>query len=649
MSHNLDKVYVVDFESNGLVSEATKIWTMGIGWQNKEGNWVVKSTTDYNDMKKVLGNPENTIVCHNLIRFDVPLYEKIIGEKVQASLVDSLGLSWYLYPERGQAEHGLAVWGEFFGVPKPKIDDWDNLTVEEYCHRVEEDIKINIKLWVKQYEYLKKIYDDPKDIIRIINYLNFKLTCLKIQEEDGILIDVEQCKKNLEFLQGIETEKKSLLEAAMPKIPIVKTVTKPKVMFKKNGSLSVAGEKWFAILEENNIPRDYEGELNITTGYDEPNAGSPTQVKDWLMKLGWKPILFEDGRNGKVPQVRDKEKMLCKSVLALREVEPAIEHLEGLSVVTHRAGYLKGFLEKVDENGYAVAFAHGFTKTLRLKHAKPFVNLPKPTSPYGDLVRGVMIAPEGSILVGSDVSSLEDKMKQISIYPYDPEYVEDMNRPGWDAHLDIGIRSGMISQDESDFFRWYKKKDRKREDLPESFKALSDEQLSEEFEKVTKKRAVAKTVNYACTYGAGVAKIAESSSLPQKDAKKLHTGYWERNWSVKKYAEDQKVKNVEGKSWIWNPITNFYYFLASEKDRFSACNQSAGVRVFDGYVYEMIKRGVRPIFQAHDEVLLRVKKEDVDSTTSALKEAINKVNAQYKFPVEIEIDIQTGMTYADVH
>lgn len=649
MSYNLDKVYVIDAESNGLVPESTKIWCMGIGWQNKEGNWVVKSTTNYDDMRKVLGNPENTVVCHNLIRFDVPLYEKHLGIKVQANLVDSLGLSWYLYPERGQGEHGLAVWGEFFGVPKPKIDDWDNLTVEEYCHRVEEDIKINIKLWVKQYEYLKKIYEDPKDIIRIISYLNFKLTCLKIQEEDGILIDVEQCKKNLDFLQGIESEKKGLLEAAMPKIPIVKTVAKPKVMFKKNGSLSVAGEKWFEILKENNIDRDYEGVLNITTGYDEPNAGSPTQVKDWLMKLGWKPILFEDGRNGKVPQVRDKEKMLCKSVLALREVEPAIEHLEGLSVVTHRAGYLKGFLEKVDENGYAVAFAHGFTKTLRLKHAKPFVNLPKPTSPYGDLVRGVMIAPEGSILVGSDVSSLEDKMKQISIYPYDPEYVEDMNRPGWDAHLDIGIRSGMISQEESDFFRWYKKKDKKREDLPACFVDHNDDELSEEFEKITKKRAVAKTVNYACTYGAGVAKIAESSSLPQKDAKKLHTGYWERNWSVKKYAEDQKVKNVEGKSWIWNPITSFYYFLASEKDRFSACNQSAGVRVFDGYVYEMIKRGVRPIFQAHDEVLLRVKLEDVDSTTNALKEAINKVNAQYKFPVEIEIDIQTGMTYAEVH
>jgi hypothetical protein len=600
-------------------------------------------------MKKVLSNPDSTVVCHNLIRFDVLLYEKIMGEKIQANLIDSLGLSWYLYPERGQGEHGLAVWGEFFGVPKPKIDNWENLSVEEYCHRVEEDVKINTNLWIKQYDYLKKIYPNQEDIVRIIKYLNFKLLCLRIQEEEKILIDVVQCQKNLDILQTIENEKKTLLEAAMPKIPIVKTLTKPKVCTKKDGSLSVAGARWYELLEHNGIREDFEGELNITTGYEEPNAGSPSQVKDWLMQLGWKPLLFEDGRNGKVPQVRDKEKMLCKSVLALKEVEPAIEHLDGLSVVTHRAGYLKGFLERADENGYAVAYAHGFTKTLRLKHAKPFVNLPKPTSPYGEFIRGVIIAPEGSILIGSDVSSLEDKMKQISIYPYDPEYVNDMNKPGWDAHLDIGIKSGMISTEESDFFRWYKKKDRKKEDLPEIFKVYTDEELSEQFEKVSKKRATAKTGNYALTYGCGVPKLKESTNLTTKDAKILFDGYWGRNWSVKKYAEDQAVKNVDGKSWIWNPITQFYYFLASEKDRFSACNQSAGVRVFDGYVFEMIKRGIRPIFQAHDEVLLRVKNEAVDYTIEALKTSINKVNKQYNFPVEIEIDIQTGMSYADVH
>lgn len=130
---DLDKVYVIDFESDGLVDQATKIWCMGIGWQDKSGKWQVKSTTDYGDMRKVLGNPDNTVVCHNIVRFDVPLYEKIIGEKVQASIVDSLGLSWYLYPERGQGEHGLAAYGVEFGVLKTKVegDEWKGIDEEK--------------------------------------------------------------------------------------------------------------------------------------------------------------------------------------------------------------------------------------------------------------------------------------------------------------------------------------------------------------------------------------------------------------------------------------------------------------------------------------------------------------------------------------
>lgn len=159
-------------------------------------------------------------------------------------------------------------------------------------------------------------------------------------------------------------------------------------------------------------------------------------------------------------------------------------------------------------------------------------------------------------------------MKQISIYPYDPEYVEDMNRPGWDAHLDLGVRSGIISQEESDFFRWYKTKDKKRDDLPEIFKVYTDEELSEQFDLVSKKRATSKTGNYALTYGCGVPKLMESTSLKRKDAQTLYNGYWDRNWSVKKYAEDRAVKTIDGKNWIWNPITNFYYFWLPRKTVF---------------------------------------------------------------------------------
>jgi hypothetical protein len=45
------------------------------------------------------------------------------------------------------------------GVAKPKVDDWQNLSFEEYAHRCEEDTKINWMLWKKMERRLKEIYE----------------------------------------------------------------------------------------------------------------------------------------------------------------------------------------------------------------------------------------------------------------------------------------------------------------------------------------------------------------------------------------------------------------------------------------------------------------------------------------------------------
>ncbi len=71
--------------------------------------------------------------------------------------IDTLALSWYLFPER--QKHGLADWGVDLGIPKPKVDDWQNLSYEEYKHRCEEDTKINWKLWKKLERRLEEIYE----------------------------------------------------------------------------------------------------------------------------------------------------------------------------------------------------------------------------------------------------------------------------------------------------------------------------------------------------------------------------------------------------------------------------------------------------------------------------------------------------------
>ena len=187
MNYNLDKVYVVDIETDGFLDKLTKLHVLSCAYKDGNGQWNVKSTTKKEDIRTLFENPNNIIVGHFFLGFDKPALQKLYPDiEFNAFIIDSLGISWYLYDER--RSHGLEAWGEDFGVPKPKIEDWDSLTYEEYKERCEEDSKINTNLWVKQLRELRDIYDNDKDIIRIIRYLNFKIECLYDQERLKVIV-----------------------------------------------------------------------------------------------------------------------------------------------------------------------------------------------------------------------------------------------------------------------------------------------------------------------------------------------------------------------------------------------------------------------------------------------------------------------------
>ena len=141
---------VFDIETDGL--DSTKIHV--ISWMDDQGN--VQHTHDYVAMRIFLEEAP-ILIGHNIVRFDIPAVEKVLGIKVNAKLVDTLGLSWYLHHNR--AKHGLALYGEEYGVPKPKVDDWEGLSKEEYAHRCEEDVKINVRLWRDLKRKLEKLYE----------------------------------------------------------------------------------------------------------------------------------------------------------------------------------------------------------------------------------------------------------------------------------------------------------------------------------------------------------------------------------------------------------------------------------------------------------------------------------------------------------
>ena len=312
---------------------------------------------------------------------------------------------------------------------------------------------------------------------------------------------------------------------------------------------------------------------------------------------------------------------------------------------------LRGFLEKISPEGYLNSYAHGFTRTLRLTHSKPLANLPKVGVFFGEEIRGCLTTPDFDsddpeyMMVGADIKSLEDSTKQHYIWDYDKKYVEDMQVPGFDPHLDIGVLAGLLTEEESQFF--------KEVDNSEEIKKSLDEAGLELFNRVKKTRGTSKQVNFSSTYGAMPAKISSIAKIPLSLAEKLWDIYWKRNWAIKAIANDAFVKKVRNYKWIYNPISHFYVNLKTDKDRFSAVNQNSGVWVFDTWLRlvrkELNKIGLGISYQCHDELVLYFKKHLKDKVETILREAMVEVNALLKLNITVRISTDYGINYADCH
>lgn len=624
---------VFDCEGNGLVP--TRFYVLSY-----EDGGEVKSLTSHKEMKEWLLS-QDLLIGHNISMWDVPNLERVLGIKIKAKLIDTLTLSWYLYPERKL--HGLEWWGVDFGVPKPKIEDWHNLSLDEYQHRCVEDVKINLRLWTKQRKYLSLLYEDEEvEKLPIISYLMFKMDCAREQERSQWKLDIDWCKAALEKLTLEQQPKIDALKAAMPLVKKYELKNPPAKPYKKDGTLSVEGAKWRKYLSEQGLTNDHSDPIYVLKKEEEPNPNSPVQIKDWLFSLGWEPVTFkfekeEDGTERKIPQVKLPDSPdLCPSVLALAEHEPAILELEGLSVVKHRLGLLQGFLNNVDEKGFLKARIQGLTNTLRFKHTE-IVNLPGVDKPYGEEIRGCLVARDGYELVGSDMNSLEDNTKKHYMYFYDPDYVIEMSQKGFDPHLDLAKRSGAISPEDVKIYLENKDEVNLGDNLKSVIKA------------VAAVRKIYKVVNYSAVYGVGPPKLARELKTTVIKAKHLLEGYWTRNWAVRKIAEDCTVKVVNGQKWLYNPVSKFWYSLRADKDRFSTLNQGTGVFCFDSWVREIRKQRPQLTAQFHDEVVLEVKKGNRDKAAKLLKSAIDRVNDKIKLNIKLGVDVQYGHRYSEIH
>jgi hypothetical protein len=627
---------LLDVEANGLYP--TKIHCMS--WVEVAGDRVIRSTTDYNVMRRLLLSGK-AIIGHNIINWDIPQLERLLGIKVPGRLLDTLAISYYLYPERPKMKpkrlHGLNSWGETFGIKKPEIEDWDNLPVEVYINRCEEDVKINLKLWDRSWKILLELYGNEALALRLYGYLGFKLSMLKKAEENPLMLDNVRLMKAKTLLDQKISLSLRELETIMPQVPVYVVKKRPAKITKADGSISALGERWILFCQTYKLDPTAE-EYKEVKSYDPPNAGSSAQVKDWLFSLGWEPETFEyrvntAGIENKIPQVKKKDKSLCPSVIKLMKDHPFIAHLEDLSVLQHRRSILDRFLLD-QKNGTLTAKSNGFTNTLRLMH-RELVNLPGvekleeldffSNMKDGVHIRGCLRAKSGYELCGSDMSALETMTKLHYMYPYDPEYVETQLTPDYDPHLDLAEFAGALTHEQVILHK------EKKADFG---------QIRHEY----------KQANYSCTYMVGPSKMSRTLGVSFNHAKSIIKAFWDKNWAIKTFASSVVIKDVGKKKWAFNPVSHFWHILRNEKDVFSTINQSTGVFCFDTWMKKTIELGLDTLSgQFHDEQLFQIPLGTREDADKKLREAIRLTNEELKLNVELKVDTHFGPTYAHVH
>lgn len=434
------KPWVIDLEANGLYNTVTRL------------HCAVASTLDGKEIRRFDNTQMEEFVQflktvdvwigHNIIQYDIPTVEKVLGYKFTGKKVDTLLMSRLQNPHRtappqalnkkeAMKVHGLYAWGVRVGIDKPEIEYWDEYT-PEILHRCEEDVRIN----VATYHELRR--EAAGQNWKDAHLLTFTLwENLWKQEQAGWLLDEEYIHKSIRLLDHWVRRIDRILAKYLPlKMDILEAkkegeygwVKKP---FMKSGKYSASVEKHFDDLEN-----DSPGNLNVVSGpfsrisFRRIDLGSAAEVKDWMLSEGWEPAewnLDDDGnpRSPKMP--KDGE-------------FPGVEGKAGRlyskrAKACHRRSNMEGWLRRMRPDGRIPSRVSGFADTRRAKHAD-VANVPNAEAFFGKQMRRAFIARPGWVLVSADAAACQDRFmcERANDDAFTKMLLEGKKEDGTDSH-----------------------------------------------------------------------------------------------------------------------------------------------------------------------------------------------------------------------
>lgn len=450
------------------------------------------------------------------------------------------------------------------------------------------------------------------------------------QYMNGVLFDKA---KAASYVLEIERECQEIYEEVRPHLQLELHKVFPNELKKpylKTGAYAKGVIEWYG----EDVP-DIGGPF-FRIDWVEPDMNSREKFKKQLLYLGWRPIDFTEKGS---PRLTTKDEY--GATVACPSLEATLGSL-GASVaryytLRHRQSQMKGWLygskgrpSPIRADGRIGAGINTLgTNTGRGSH-RVIANIPRVSSVYGAEMRGLFIAPEGKVLIGSDLAGLE--LRCLAHRMKDLTYIDILLNS--DIHWHNAKLMGLIKGD-----TLYDQENPSHKNI----------------------RDLSKKIIYTTLYGGGLGKIAETIKGTQKAAKQLKDTLFDNLVALADLVKG--VQNASKRGYLMGLDGRKVFMRRDDRGQVAthkALNtllQSDGAIIAKEWLIQQDKEiytcnkniDTKQLIWYHDEVLVETSPSKADQIGEQIVNCAVKAGESLGLRCPLDADYHIGSSWGDVH
>lgn len=352
------------------------------------------------------------------------------------------------------------------------------------------------------------------------------------------------------------------------------------------------------------------------------NIGSPKQLGEVLFE---KMHIIENAKLTKSKQYQTGEEVLLK-MASKHPIVPLILEWRKLSKL--KSTYIEALPQLINPKTGRIhsTFTQTITSTGRLSSVNPNLqNIPVRTERGRDIRKAFVASDDEHIILAADYSQIE--LRIVAHVCGDERMIETFKR-NEDIHASMAAHIFGVAQDE-----------------------------------VTKDmRRSAKTVNFGILYGISAFGLADRLQIPQGEARKLITDYYNSFPKITEYLnntlefarENLFVETLLGRRRYIRDINaqNGLLRKAAERNAINAPIQGTAADLIKiamvAIQHDIDERHLqsRMILQVHDELVFDARKDELEELTQIVRE---RMSGSMQLSVPLDVDINSGTSWFEAH